>query len=764
MIKRFAAVVVLVAGGAVPCAFAQAPVGEMLKDVKTVTGPGSPGVVLSLKESVSPVVLGGLDKGTVGPVIVAGTWGKGRVVAMGHSGYIDKDNLKSGETAALMERLVNWCASGSVTSAGQSKPLAAMVFDGDMTPWLSARGFSVAKVEGGPGKVTEAALGGATLVVIGGRDLSDDEIAVLRKFVRNGGGLLAAQTGWGWQQIKGGPDMRTNSLNRLLLDAGVAWTDEIIDKTTKEGFDAGKTATTAGPLTLDAALGVLLASDEEKPGTDKEAEKARQARQARLAQAAAIVSRGVRVLPESDTTTRPRLASLMAEHEKDLVPTEKTPLDGTKPLLRTLMAMQLDALKGLPPEQVKAHPAAAAFPGAVPPASEAPRVMRNVVFDPRVPRWHSTGLYAPPGEVIQVSVPRHLRNTPGLSVRIGSHTDHLWHLPSWKRVPEISRSWKLTEGTTPVASPFGGLVYIDVEPNAANKQTEFLVQVFGCVEAPHFVLGKTSVEEWKKTIRNAPGPWAELETPSVIVTVPSSAIRTLDDPTEVCTVWQSVLDNAADLGSIPRQRKSPERYVPDVQISAGYMHSGYPIMTHLDAVPPMCEAAKLKAGNWGLFHELGHNHQHGEWTFDGTGEVTNNLWSLYLMEKIAGKQPGGAALGHDAMDSAEKRHEKAKKHIDTGADFEKWKSDPFLALEMYYELREAFGWEPFKRVFAEYQALKPGERPKNDLEKHDQWMVRMSRSVGKNLGPFFEKWGVPTSAGARESIKELPGWMPEWLK
>ena len=38
-----------------------------------------------------------------------------------------------------------------------------------------------------------------------------------------------------------------------------------------------------------------------------------------------------------------------------------------------------------------------------------------------------------------------------------------------------------------------------------------------------------------------------------------------------------------------------------------------------------------------------------------------------------------------------------------------------------------------------------------------------SRAAGKNLGPFFEAWGVPTSAGARDSVKDLTAWMPaDW--
>jgi hypothetical protein len=42
-------------------------------------------------------------------------------------------------------------------------------------------------------------------------------------------------------------------------------------------------------------------------------------------------------------------------------------------------------------------------------------------------------------------------------------------------------------------------------------------------------------------------------------------------------------------------------------------------------------------------------------------------------------------------------------------------------------------------------------------------MVRFSRRVNKNLGPFFTAWGVPTSNSARQSIANLPAWMPAEL-
>jgi len=42
-----------------------------------------------------------------------------------------------------------------------------------------------------------------------------------------------------------------------------------------------------------------------------------------------------------------------------------------------------------------------------------------------------------------------------------------------------------------------------------------------------------------------------------------------------------------------------------------------------------------------------------------------------------------------------------------------------------------------------------------------RWLVRFSRQVGRNLGPIFETWGVPTSQAARDSIDDLP--RPETL-
>jgi hypothetical protein len=167
--------------------------------------------------------------------------------------------------------------------------------------------------------------------------------------------------------------------------------------------------------------------------------------------------------------------------------------------------------------------------------------------------------------------------------------------------------------------------------------------------------------------------------------------------------------------------------------------------------------AKEGKGVWGFYHELGHNHQRDWWTWEGCGEVTNNLLSLYCCEKLNADR-----YGHPALEPGQVR-ERLIKYLAAGAPYEQWKEDPFLALTLFIQLRDAFGWEPFQKVFGEYESAPRASLPRTDEQKRDQFLVRFSKAINKNLGPFFTAWGVPTSEAARNQIARLPRWMPnDW--
>jgi hypothetical protein len=706
-------------------------VEALLAGVSDIAAPGWPGCLSVYGPEAFVVVTGSSSREIQAPVVAAARMGEGRIVALGHNGYFGAEALRTGDTGRLILNAVSWLAVGAeprVLVQSLDDTLALLLDEG-----LDARPIAA---DGWVERLGEANV----LVTTRPPAYTDEQAAAVADFVRAGGGLLSGDTPWGWLQLNPGKSLTADhGGNRVISPAGLVWADGGLGKTSDIGFAADR-----GPsryVHAGEALDALEARVAGEVALSKED----------AAQAAWTVTHAARSVLPDDTLLRPRLHALQLRYAAEAVPSPDSPLTLEQPLARLALALQMQQIARQSPEQVAAHPSATHFPGPVP--AEAPRVTQTISVDTHVPDWHSTGLYAAPGEVVTVTLPQEAAGQ-GLRVRIGCHSDGIWHHDQWKRAPEIARSLPLDAHRTAAANAFGGLVYIEV-PRDCRLGT-IPVEIAGAVEAPLFVLGQTDPATWRERVRGRPGPWAEIQTSKVILTVPSADIRELEDPVPLAEFWTSIADSCNELIGRPLQRDRPERYVADVQISAGYMHSGYPIMTHLDGAKMAVDLERLQSkGSWGHFHEIGHNHQQGDWTFGGTGEVTVNLFSLYIIDRCCGLKD----VGHPAV-KPEDRARKTAEHIAGGADFGKWKSDPFLALYMYMQLQEAFGWEAYKAVFAEYRDLPADERPKTDDEKRDQWLVRFSRTVGRNLGPFFEAWGVPTSETARASIAELPEWMP----
>jgi len=718
-----------------PCAGTLAQTSDLealLDGVSQIASPGVPGPLIVYGRDAFVVAAGGAGDGLHAAVVAAAPLGNGRIVAFGHGGFLSEEAARAGDTARLLQNCVKWAAR----KRGAEPPRIG-VLGGNLEETLAAAGGTVSRLI--PRELADK-LDALDLLVTHGGDLSAEQNELIGKWIHRGGGLLIGGLGWGWLQLHSGSSLDENSGNRLLEEVGIRWADGYLKDTSEVGF----AVMPAPPPLCHAAdaLGALVSAAEGKSEADADA----------LAQAAWTTMLAARGLPADDKQLRPRMRSFARKHGRDIVPTESAPLTARKPLERFLLAYQLHEFETLPPERIPAHPAAKAFPGE--PPRSASKTGRKMSIPLSRRGWHSTGLYASPGELITV-VAGPAAADAGLSVRIGAHTDKLWDLDKWSRAPQITTQAPLVDGSTKASNAFGGLIYIDV-PRAGSGEVEITIR--GAIEAPLFVLGSTPPKQWRDEIRRHPAPWAELASEKVILTVPSEYVRTLEDPEELMRWWDRVADSAADLAAIPHERERPERYVADVQISAGYMHAGYPIMTHLDVAPAMVNLSQLGGGDsvWGFFHELGHNHQSSDWTFDGTGEVTCNLFTLYAMETVC-----GIPVAENERSNAEQIELRVLPYLANGAKFADWKKDPFLALQMYVQLQQAFGWDAFKRVFAQYRELPDDQRPSSDDEKRDKWMMMMSRAVGRNLGPFFEMWGVPTSKAARDQVATFPRWMPE---
>ena len=403
------------------------------------------------------------------------------------------------------------------------------------------------------------------------------------------------------------------------------------------------------------------------------------------------------------------------------------------------------------PLDVIAHPGAQFTPG-LPIEGSSPVVHKfqiNKIISPTDvhihmsgDNWFSTGLFASAGQKITIKVPKDLVNA-GLKIQIGSHIwgDYIFNHMDMRRFPYITYQWNLDQSEVIVNSSFGGLIYI-VDP--VNQQINFPKtsswSISGAYLAPRYIHGKTALNDWKNEIRKYPAPWAEIESDKVILTVPSHAIRDLDNPDDLMEFWARAIDAAADLASISRVREFPQRYVTDPNWQWG-AHAGYPIMMAGPWYPYLLNHKKIGLNYWwGTFHELGHNHQMNDWMWDGWGEVSTNLWSVYILETIAGLERKNTWDGMTLFPG--KRKKRINKFIDRGRSFAILQADPALALEHLLQLQEVFGWELFMALHQSYHD-KPVHKNVSDNEKIQQFVIRTSQITKTNLINFYKEWGFP---------------------
>lgn len=167
---------------------------------------------------------------------------------------------------------------------------------------------------------------------------------------------------------------------------------------------------------------------------------------------------------------------------------------------------------------------------------------------------------------------------------------------------------------------------------------------------------------------------------------------------------------------------------------------------------------------WGLLHELGHSMQRAWWSkkfisnisfrslnifslaFDGTGEVTTNIFVLYVLDIIYHIRSG-------IYEWKSQQISEARTYLQNGAQFTEWKKMPLLALTIYIQLVREFGWDSYKAVFRHYENTKPNLL--NDQQKMDYWITTFSQHVKKNLVPLFKFWGFPVSSSTMNILAIL---------
>jgi len=666
-------------------------------------------------------------------MIAAATWGSGKVVAMPDHQWIGLGQHGGhASTATFYRNTMSWL-SGST-----SKTINVVTYNNQANyDWLIADGYT--NVTNATNANLTTALTDADVFIAGWLGSNPDQsvLDATADYTRAGGGLFICDYGPGYQWWWGKKGYEAPG-NILLREPGI-------------GFSYGSGG--AGSLNIDratihvsAAKALVIMSD---PTSYTEVEQEL---------AAEIFMKLGRVLPTSD----PLLQQRDGVYELSYTSVTATPDNPVS--LKTEQALLLvEAEKSLlvPLSEMVPHRSAEDVFGAIP--AGAARVTKTITMNTGKARWLSTGLYVAPGEIATVTVPSSIA-AAGYVLRVGGNVDDISRRDSWARHPfGCSRSFSLNATTVEIGNPFGGLIYIETG-SEADTNPSFDATFTNVLEAPYFILGETTNAEWVGGVRNNPAPYAEMVCDGVIISLPSSMIRNVSNPHEIMTYWNDVVTRMDYVGGFEDLRQNAERINVDVQISVGLLHAGYPIQGPDWASEGLMDYNQLMTvGDWGYFHELGHEMQRrpdkkgNYYTFSGDVEVTVNIFANAALElKVPNAPPEGWGYSVDPCLVMQR----ALTAVSEGGTFDS-KSNPY---PFYFQLADGFGWDTYRAVFQTYHddlLNNPSALPTNNQERKDQWFLRWSQTAGVNMKKFMvDQWGLTVSQSALDQVAGLPDWLP----
>lgn len=394
------------------------------------------------------------------------------------------------------------------------------------------------------------------------------------------------------------------------------------------------------------------------------------------------------------------------------------------------------------------------------------------------PPIYSTGLYAPAGEVIRITVPAGL---VGMTVQIGVHTDNLAGKDAPRRDNIIYTRKELFPGNNYVGNLYGGTIWIT---NSKSSAAPVNLKIAGAVKATDFVLGKMSVADWQKQVVANDVPWMDLIGKRTVFTVPRSLVLKfiqsgkmdhVDQALELWDKsyekdyydWMGLTPNAANV--INRYPSLWERGVMDIHPSAGYAHSGNPWIMQEDEywLDELTNPTTIKKGtSWGSYHEVGHNYQASiSWSWSDLIETTNNLF-IFNAARNRGEtnridfHPALKTSITAALAFAKDNKSKSFSNIPVSYGLESADNVAFARLAPFLQIFDKVkgkngesGWDFFPYIYSKAR----NENFVTALEqaKRDYFYRQLCHFAGVDFNRFFIAWGIPVSGSAKREIRNL---------
>jgi len=328
---------------------------------------------------------------------------------------------------------------------------------------------------------------------------------------------------------------------------------------------------------------------------------------------------------------------------------------------------------------------------------------------------------------------------------------------------KASREYPLQPGRNTVTDAGGGVVYLKLIGSTGQAKVSLGEQV---QPMPYFVLGLTSESDFQRQLDERTTPYVELVSPHAMITIERGSALTYrtENHTDLLSTYEDIIrieDQTSGYdGSLPVHARLVHQYhfvgYPAAITGVG----AYATHGHMSFPPPiqdrMLTVEGLRTRGWGIYHELGHQHQQITYKPSSLTEVTVNIYSLAVNAVFAtkyGQQPRlhapDAKTGLTPWQSAPGKLRQPG--VNYGTTF-----DPYEKLVMFEQLRLAFG----DAFWPNLHKLVRVERPyasdyTDEALRLRNLVVLCSRTAGHDLSDFFRAWGVPVDSEAVAQLAAL---------
>lgn len=402
------------------------------------------------------------------------------------------------------------------------------------------------------------------------------------------------------------------------------------------------------------------------------------------------------------------------------------------------------------------------------------------VMDNETPARRPTGCYLAPGSIVEVTVPPSMVGK-GYGIRVGAHSWDLREKPTIARLDRVSIVYPIEAIRTAVANPLGGGIYIEVPYRADAGIVR--VGIANAVRAPFFSarhFDRTTLDQWQKSERRHPGPWADFESDKFMMQVPTRWIYNFEDPATLMADWDKAMDAVSELFGLPLVRPKTVLYLQvDVIFRGNANYPGYP-QSNFRYDPLKVESGH--SNHWLLkgpqssgeiiFHELGHAHLFTK--FRGEVEAVVNLPYVAVLNRGFGVDLDTAfgrsfskpyvSLEQAAMMWMVTENFRKGRPMDVSNSPANEVRYQHRGYGKYVEIVRLFGWKPLQDFWhsVNLDYLKGIEYSRN-ADPTDSRILRMSRTAGADLRPLIHFWGVHPEDNAalgqamtKEGLKPSP--------